>query len=80
MFIDFKEFLGYVNNDTNIQGKAFVFSIIEENKETEECILFVHNSVKPFVTVSKEIESTIDKIKLRNVLPTERAIDQSKFR
>ena len=61
MHIDFKQFLGYINNDTGIQGKAFIFNIIRENKETEECILFVHSTIKPFVTIREELVSDINK-------------------
>lgn len=52
--VDFLAFLGYVNNDTGIKGKSFIFNIIIEDK-TFECIVFVHPSQATFVTVPDNV-------------------------
>jgi hypothetical protein len=50
MYPEFIDFLGEVRNDTGVNGKAFVFKMIEEN-HSFECILFVHPTVDSFVTI-----------------------------
>ena len=52
--VDFQSFLGFVSNDTKIQGKSFIFNIIIDEK-TFECILFVHPTVQSFVTVPDHV-------------------------
>lgn len=52
--VDFQSFLGFVNNDTKIQGKSFIFNIIIDEK-TFECILFVHPTAASFVTVPDNV-------------------------
>ena len=52
--VDFADFLGFVKNDTGIQGKSFIFNIIIEDK-TFECILFVHPTAQTFVTVPDNV-------------------------
>lgn len=52
-------FLGYINNDTEVQGKAFIFNTIYESYPVFECILFVHPTVKPFITLP-EFETAVE--------------------
>jgi hypothetical protein len=54
LHVDFLAFLGYINNDTMIQGKAFMFNIVGDI--IFECILFVHPTAATFVTVPDEVE------------------------
>jgi len=76
--VDFLSFLGYVKNDTGIQGKSFIFNIIIEDK-TFECILFVHPTAPTFVTVPDHvlidhqqlITAIIDKYKFEELLKYE---------
>ena len=50
--IEFINFLGEIRNDTLINGKAFIFKIIDLDKKINfETVLFVHESVKPFMTI-----------------------------
>ena len=53
--IEFVDFLGEIRNDTLINGKAFIFKVLDTDlKETFESILFVHETVKPFITMENE--------------------------
>lgn len=76
--VDFLAFLGYVNNDTGVRGKSFIFNIIINDK-TFECILFVHSTAKTFVTVpdnvlidhNQLIEAILNKYKYEELLKYE---------
>jgi hypothetical protein len=58
--IEFIDYLGEVKNDTNINGKAFVFKIIDQDLYTFETILFVHPTVKEFLSmIDKKHNPTI---------------------
>ena len=50
-FIQLIDFLGEIRNDTEINGKAFIFKILIKDMSFE-CILFVHPDIKikPFLT------------------------------
>lgn len=54
LHVDFLSFLGYVNNDTMVQGKAFMFNVVSDI--VFECILFVHPTAPTFVTVPDEVK------------------------
>lgn len=52
-YIEFVDFLGEIRNDTLINGKAFIFKILDIQKEYSfEAILFVHINAKPFLTIA----------------------------
>ena len=61
MYPEFVDFLGFINNDTGVQGKAFIFKMIGD-KEQFECILFVHPdpNVRPFLTIDEDAEIGLD--------------------
>lgn len=51
-YIEFVDFLGEIRNDTDINGKAFIFKILDLVKEYDfEVILCVHPIVPPFLTI-----------------------------
>lgn len=53
--IEFVDFLGEIRNDTDINGKSFIFKIIDiDNELTFDCILFIHQSVNPFLTLEND--------------------------
>lgn len=59
IIVNFSTYLGQIKNDTDILGKSFIFKCITEkdNKPyTFDVILFVHETVKPFVTTNEEDE------------------------
>lgn len=56
MEIEFIEIIGLVKNDSMIDGKALLFNIIDINKNINfECIMFVHPTLDPFLTIEKHI-------------------------
>lgn len=58
--IEFIDYLGEVKNDTNINGKAFIFKIIDEDLYTFETILFIHPNVPEFISmIDKKHNPTI---------------------
>lgn len=57
MIINFSEYLGQVKNDTGILGKAFIFKVIINTDDigyTFDTILFVHETIPPFISVNDE--------------------------
>lgn len=60
MEIDFIEIIGGVKNDSMVDGKALLFSIVDvENKKIFESIVFIHPTLEPFITIESDIK--IDK-------------------
>lgn len=54
MEIEFIEYIGEIKNDTDINGKAYIFEILDlEKKYKFECILFLHPN-NNFVSLNKE--------------------------
>lgn len=52
--IEFVEFLGEVRNNTGINGKSFIFRVVDTAAgDNFEAILFVHPDLNPFVTVEE---------------------------
>jgi hypothetical protein len=80
-YIEFIEFLGEIRNDTLINGKSFIFKVLDTDKNINfECILFVHPTVKSFITIENndyinEINSILDiileKFNLKDLLEYE---------
>lgn len=64
MIINLSEYLGEVKNDTMKWGNAFIFNVIASDSEQKphsfNCILFVHEDVPAFVSLS-EADSKYDK-------------------
>lgn len=56
MIIDFSEYLGQIKNDTGILGKAFIFNVIIDKEPIVkfDCILFIHETVEPFLSLREE--------------------------
>lgn len=53
--VEFVDFLGEIRNDTLINGKAFIFKVLDTDTKTSfETILFVHETVKPFITMENQ--------------------------
>lgn len=53
--IEYIDFLGEIKNDTDINGKSFIFKIVDSSKEISfEIILFVHENVPAFITVEND--------------------------
>ena len=53
--IEFIGYLGEIRNDTDINGKSFIFKIIDITKELSfESVLFVHQYVNPFLTLEND--------------------------
>jgi hypothetical protein len=53
MWIELIEIIGYIKNDTGINGKAFLFNVTEENNNFD-CILFIHENIEPFVSLHED--------------------------
>lgn len=55
MIIDFVDVLGRgIRNDTGILGKAFIFNVIISEEYNFDCILFVHETEKPFISLHED--------------------------
>jgi GTP:adenosylcobinamide-phosphate guanylyltransferase len=70
MIIDFSEYMGQVRNDTGVLGKAFIFKVIDtkDNESyTFDVILFVHETVPPFVSTTPE-DAVFDKPSIINAI------------
>lgn len=64
MYPEFVDFLGLINNDTGIQGKAFIFKMVHD-KGAFECVLFVHVSAPAFVTCDPDVDvDPVDVLKI----------------
>lgn len=53
--VEFIDFLGEVRNDSMVNGKSFIFKVLDKKtSDTFECILFVHPTIKSFLTIAEE--------------------------
>lgn len=71
MIIDFSEYMGQVRNDTGVLGKAFIFKVIDtkDNESyTFDVILFVHQTVPPFVSTAPEDDSFDKPLIIKTIL------------
>lgn len=65
MWVELVKFIGLVNNNTMVQGKAFLFKFVIKDTEPFEGILFVHETVKAFLTIDEDVKlSDVDKEQL----------------
>ncbi|TXG82224.1 MAG: hypothetical protein E6R13_05345 [Spirochaetes bacterium] len=53
MWIELIEIIGYIKNDTGINGKAFLFNVTKEDINFD-CILFIHENIEPFVSLHED--------------------------
>lgn len=62
LHIEFVDFLGDIRNNTLVNGKGVIFRISDlDNNESFEAILFVHDTVRPFITLgNKEYNDRMD--------------------
>lgn len=68
-YIEFVDFLGEIRNDTLINGKAFIFKLVDLVKtHTFEVILFVHQSVPAFLTINDEDYKILEADILKEIL------------
>lgn len=64
MIIELIEYIGMLKNDTNTPAHAYIFSVLNnEMNNTIECILYVHETITPFITLhdnnNEELKSEI---------------------
>lgn len=53
--IEYVDFLGDIRNNTNINGKGIIFMILDISDNISfESILFIHPTVKPFITLENK--------------------------
>lgn len=53
--IEYIDFLGEIKNDTDINGKSFIFKIIDIKKEIAfESVLFIHQNIPAFITLEND--------------------------
>ena len=64
--IEFASLLSEVKTETTL-GKALIFNIVTDTK-TCECIMFVHENLKPFVTLHTDDKDLNSDVILKQIL------------